>query len=358
MEHEQLVVRRGARSGLTMMVAIHSSALGQPIGGCRLRHYPDWRDGMADALRLSRAMTYKNALADLTHGGAKAVIVAPAPEPLNGNVRRAALLDLGDLVESLDGRYATGPDSGTGPDDMLTIAERTEHVFCRPAAYGGSGDSSPPTARGVLAAVRATLAHLKVEIAGSRIVVLGLGSVGVLAAEHLAARGARLVAADLDAAKRPAAQRLGATWSHPDEAVRLPTDVLVPAAVGGLLTPALVPELRCAAIAGPANNQLTDDSAAELLRQRGICWVPDYVVGAGGVIHATGVERRGESPAEALAAVDRIGDTVARVLAAADEAGITPHEAALRLAEARLTGARPAEAGARLTSAQTTDRCT
>lgn len=342
MEHEHLVVRRGSRSGLTMMVAIHSSALGQPIGGCRLRHYPDWRDGMADALRLSRAMTYKNALADLTYGGAKAVVVAPTPEPLNGNLRRAALLDVGDLIESLDGRYATGPDVGTGPEDMVTIAERTGHVFCRPAAYGGSGDSSPPTARGVLAAIRATLAHDGVDLAGSRITVVGLGSVGALIAEHVAAHGARLVATDLDPAKRPLAERLGATWSPPEEAVRAEADVLVPAAVGGLLTSALVPHLRCAAIAGPANNQLADDDTAELLRRRGIRWVPDYVVSAGGVIHATGVERRGESPAVALAAVDRIGTTVAALLADADAAGVIPHEAALRMAGTRLARASQA----------------
>jgi leucine dehydrogenase len=341
-EHEQLLVRRGDRSGFPIVVAIHSSALGPAIGGCRLRHYPDWWDGVADALRLSAGMTYKNAVAGLDNGGAKSVIVAPDDRPLDPDARRAALLDLGDLIQELDGVYATGPDIGTSPLDMVTITERTQHVFCLPAAYGGSGDSSPPTARGVYAAIRALCGHRfgTADPTGRRVVVIGLGSVGSLVARMLADAGAHLVVTDVDPAKRALAHELGATWSAPDEAIGVEADILVPAAVGGLLTREAVPALRCAAIAGPANNQLATDGVADLLHQRGILWVPDYVVSAGGVIHATAVEQRGVPVAAALVAVDRIGATVTELLGAAERAGDTPHRAARRMAEARLAEAR------------------
>jgi leucine dehydrogenase len=345
--HEQLMVRRGDRSGFPIVVAIHSSALGPAIGGCRLRHYPDWRDGVADALRLSEGMTYKNAVAGLANGGAKSVIVAPDGGPLDPEVRRAVLLDLGDIIEALDGVYATGPDIGTGPDDMVTVAERTRHVFCLPAAHGGSGDSSPPTARGVYAAIRAVCGHRfgSADPAGRRIGVIGLGSVGSLVARMLADAGARLVVTDVDPAKRELAGELGADWIAPEEAIRIEADILVPAAVGGLLTVAAVAELRCAAIAGPANNQLAADGVADLLHRRGILWVPDYVVSAGGVIHATAVETRDVPVAAALAEVDRIGATVMNLLDAADRMGETPHRAARRIAEGRLAEAGLAVAG-------------
>jgi leucine dehydrogenase len=338
--HELITVRRGPRSGFAIVVAIHSSVLGQPIGGCRLRHYPDWSDALADALRLAEAMTDKCALAGLAHGGAKSVVVAPTPDPPGPDERRAALLDVGDVIESLGGRYAAGPDVGTGPVDMATIAERTPHVFCLPAEHGGSGDSSPPTARGVYRAIEAACAHRfgSADLSGRRVTVLGLGAVGQLVAGALAEAGARLTVADIDPAKRQVAQRFGATWRTPDEALYAPADLLVPAAVGGLLTPAAVPHLRCAAIAGPANNQLSADAVADLLHGRGILWVPDYVAGAGGVIHAVAVERGGQPEPVALAAVDRIGTTVAELLASAAGTGVPPHRAARRLAEARLTG--------------------
>src|SRR5438105_1791228 len=131
--HERLVVERGARTGWTIVVAIHSTVLGQAIGGCRLRHYARWQDGVADAMDLAASMSYKCALAGLDHGGGKSVIINPAAEAPTGDLRRAALWDLADVVESLGGRYATGPDVGTGPDDMVAIAARTAHVFCLPA---------------------------------------------------------------------------------------------------------------------------------------------------------------------------------------------------------------------------------
>ncbi|GIF21020.1 leucine dehydrogenase [Actinoplanes tereljensis] len=343
--HERVIVRRGPESGLPIVVAVHSTARGQAIGGCRLATYPHWQDALADALRLSAAMTDKCALAALPNGGGKTVIALPpaggtAAEPLGAatspaagidpELRRAALRDAGLTIAELGGVYATGPDVGTGPDDMATIGERTEHVFCRPTENGGSGDSSRATAIGTVAALKAVCAALfgSPDLSGRSFAVLGLGRVGAHVARLLADADARLVVSDLDESKRSVIP--GATWTNPADCRRAQVDVLVPAALGGLLTPASVAELRCRAIAGPANNQLDAPSTAARLHERGILWAPDPVVSAGGIIHATGVELRHESEAEALARVETIGDTLTRLLRSAAAEGASPAEMAAR----------------------------
>ena len=357
--HEQVRVVTGRRSGLPVIVAVHSTALGRAIGGCRLARYPGWRDGLADALRLSAAMTDKCAVAGLPHGGGKTVIAVPPGLTLDPDLRRAALHDTGDAIASLDGAYATGPDVGTGPADMDLLATRTPHVFCRPTTSGGSGDSSPATATGTLTALHTLtttiplLTSTKAEgeagsagdpgrLAGRRFSVIGLGHVGGLVARGLAADGAELVVTDVDDSKRALAEELGATWVTPDRALRAEVDVLVPAALGGLLTPDTVPLLRCLAVAGPANNQLDGPATADLLHGRGIVWAPDFVVSAGGIIHATAVELLGETPNQALARVTGIGDTLAALLATATATGTTPLTAARSLAQQRIAAATTA----------------
>jgi glutamate dehydrogenase/leucine dehydrogenase len=315
MTHEKIVIERGARSGARIIVAVHSTARGPAIGGCRVAASPDWRDGLEDALRLSAAMTGKAALAGLPHGGGKTVIVAE-------RASRDVLLDAGDVIESLGGTYATGPDVGTGPDDMVTIGERTRHVFCRPARAGGSGDSSVHTADGVLAALRAICGTLS----GRSFAVLGVGRVGSHVLRLLAAEGATLIASDVDDSRRAHAH--GARWTDPDSCLTAEVDVLVPAALGGVLTPASVPRLRCGAVAGPANNQLDDPATARLLHQRGILWAPDTVVSAGGIIYATAVELGHETPDAAAARVRGIGATLTGILAAARTRGVSPADAA------------------------------
>jgi glutamate dehydrogenase/leucine dehydrogenase len=198
-------------------------------------------------------------------GGGKTVVALPEAVP--PDLRHAALLDVGGAIDALDGRYATGPDVGTGEPDMDVLAERTAHVFCRPASSGGSGDSSPHTAAGVVASLRALAGG---SVSGQRFAIVGLGRVGGAVAAALAAGGATLVLSDIDGARRALAERLGATWAEPDDALTADVDVLVPAALGGVLTPDVVPRLRCAMIAGPANNQLADESVADLLHRRGI----------------------------------------------------------------------------------------
>ncbi|MDY7085829.1 MAG: Glu/Leu/Phe/Val dehydrogenase dimerization domain-containing protein [Actinomycetota bacterium] len=330
--HERIIIRRGPESGLPIIVAVHSTALGQALGGCRFKPYADWRDGLADALRLSTAMTAKCALAGLPNGGGKTVIVGDRSR------REAALHDVGTVIEELGGSYATGPDVGTGPDDMMTIGARTSHVFCRPVAAGGSGDSSPGTAVGTVAALRAVCDAQfgSPDLAGRSFSVLGLGRVGGRVARLLAETGAKLLVTDVDPAKRALADELGAGWVTPEEGLTAPVDVVVPAALGGVLTPASVATLRCAAVAGPANNQLDAEPTADLLHARGILWAPDYVVSAGGVISATAVELRHETPAQVAARLDGIGDTLAGVFAAARRDGLTPSAAAAVEAERRV----------------------
>jgi glutamate dehydrogenase/leucine dehydrogenase len=302
--------------------------------------YPDWRDGLDDALRLSAGMTLKCAVAGVASGGGKTVVAVPEGLALDPATRAAALRDVGDLVESLGGRYATGPDAGTSPEDMVVVGERTRHVFCTPRAHGGGSDSAPATAVGVVAALRAVCARIPGPpgIRGRRLAIVGLGSVGGHLARLLTEAGASLLVSDVDPGKRALADELGADWAQPAEALAARADVLIPAALGGVLTAEVVPRLRCAAIAGPANNQLAEPAVAGLLHRRGILWAPDYVVGAGGVIYALAVELHSEAPDKALARVRGIEDTLGQLLDGARLAGVDPARAALDVARQRLAG--------------------
>ncbi|MFE3786027.1 Glu/Leu/Phe/Val dehydrogenase dimerization domain-containing protein, partial [Amycolatopsis sp. NPDC059090] len=316
-EGEVLRVVRGTRSGVPIAVAIHSTERGPAIGGCRIKPYPTWRDGVDDALRLSAAMTMKCALAGLPYGGGKTVAVLPA----EGARRRDLIADIAEAISALGGRYRTGPDIGSTSEDMAEI-HRLAHgwAFCRPEAQGGSGTSSAATARGVLAALRAGVAPG--SVAGSRVGVIGFGSVGRLVCESLLAQGADVVVTDVDGELRPVAEQLGASWTTAD-LVRERLDVLVPAATGGLLTAESAAACGASLIVGPANNQLVADEVATVLRDRGITWIPDVVASAGGIIHAVGREELGWDEAAANAKVDAIADTTSAVLSRARERGST-----------------------------------
>ncbi|MFE9636183.1 Glu/Leu/Phe/Val dehydrogenase dimerization domain-containing protein [Streptomyces sp. NPDC006463] len=336
--HELVQIVRGRRSGLAIIIAIHSTALGPAAGGCRIAHYPDHAAAISDALRLAAAMTAKNALAGLEHGGAKAVVALPTATRPTGAERTALLHDLGDAIELLGGRYIAGPDVGSGPVDMSVIGERTTRVCCRPVEDGGSGDSSLHTARGTLAALCAVAEDVfgSAELAGRTFGVIGLGAVGAHVARLLDRAGARLVVTDTNPAARGLAAELGATWVDPDDALAAEVDILVPAALGGLLTARTVPLLRCAAIAGPANNQLDEPATARRLATRGILWAPDVVVSAGGVIHATGVELRRESEEQLTERLSGIAATLRQVFHTARTHRTTPASAAAELAEQRV----------------------
>ncbi len=297
--------------------------------------YDDSRSALRDALRLSRAMTYKAAVAGLPLGGGKGVIMVP--EHLSSKRRHSVLLDFADAVESLGGRYITAEDVGTSSRDMSVIAERTRHVAGLARRRGGSGDPSPFTALGVESAIRACCERVfrSDSLRGRSLCVIGLGHVGSRVAKRCARAGAELLLADVDPAKRELAESLGAAWTTPSRGLTAKVDVLVPCALGGFLDDETVPRLRCPIIAGAANNQLADERIADLLWARGILWAPDFVVNAGGIINIA-QELAGYHPAAARERVRGIVDTLRQIFDAAEAMGATPLTAAMELARKRL----------------------
>ena len=340
--HERVLVVTGARSGLTISVAIHSTRLGQALGGARIWQYENWTDALADALRLSAAMTLKNAAAGLARGGGKAVIHLPIGTVLTDDHKRDAMLDLGDAVESLNGAYMTAEDVGTSAELMAIVAERTAHVCGLPPEQGGVGEPADATAAGVHASVLATLAALfgTQDVAGRHIVISGLGQVGGRLARSLAAAGARLSVADVNLDRAQLAAELGATWVEVADAHRIPADLFVPCGLGGVLTPEVIAELGARGVVGAANNQLARPDGAVQLAARGILWAPDFVVNAGGVIYLSMASEPNADAAAIDTRVAAIGDTIAGIFREATARGITTLEAAESLAAQALAAAR------------------
>jgi leucine dehydrogenase len=299
--------------------------------------YEDTRAALRDALRLSRAMTHKAAVADLALGGGKGVIMIPAGSHLSSHRRHEALLDFADTVDALGGRYITAEDVGTSSRDMHVIAEGTPHVVGLARKRGGSGDPSPFTALGVETAIRACCERVfsSSSLRERSICVLGLGHVGSRVAKRCARAGAKLIVADVDERKRALARQLGAQWIAPERAIEADVDVLSPCALGGLLDDESAPRLRCTIVAGAANNQLADDRVADILAARGILWAPDFVVNAGGLINIS-EELSEYHPAAARRRVRGIADTLRQIFGDAESIGATPLTAAMELARRRL----------------------
>jgi leucine dehydrogenase len=299
--------------------------------------YDDTRLALRDVLRLSRAMTFKAAVADLPQGGGTGVIMIDPGVHLTPQRRRAALLDFGDTVQALGGAYITAEDVGVSSRDMAVIAQRTKWVAGLARSRGGGGDPSPLTALGVEHAIRACCEweYSNPSLRGRRICILGLGHVGSRVARRCARAGARLVVTDVDESKRHLAEQLGARWVSSKRALEADVDVLTPCALGGILDEDTVPRLRCHIVAGAANNQLAGDAVADLLRKRGILWAPDFVVNAGGLINIA-VELAGYDAAIASRRVRRIADTLREIFEDARAAGITPLAAAMARARQRL----------------------
>jgi leucine dehydrogenase len=281
-EHEQIVYRHDRETGLRAIIAIHDTRLGPAAGGCRYWHYPGVNEALTDALRLSRGMTFKNALADIPFGGGKSVLLARPDRRLSDIELRV----FGRWIEELSGRYVTAEDVGMRVADMRLVAEETRYVSGL-GQHGIGGDPSPATAEGVLlgmkAAVRARLGAADLE--GIRVAVQGLGNVGYDLCRRLCAADARLMVADLDqAAVERVVSEFGALAVAPDEILSRDVDVFAPCALGGVLTVETAERLRASVVAGSANNQLLTPEVAAILRMRGVLYAPDYVINAGGVI--------------------------------------------------------------------------
>ncbi len=329
---ERILVVRDRRADALAAIAVHDTSAGPAHGGIRRWRYPDLATGMADVVALARAMTWKCALAGLPAGGGKAVIF-----DRDGLDRRAAYRLVAGEVERLGGRFFTGPDVGTTAEDLREVAAVTQFVASPDPA--GAGDLALATARGVLAAMRALARHLGCELAGLRVAVQGLGAVGAPLARLLHAAGARLVVADLDAARAAAsAADCGAEVVPAERITAVPCDVFAPCALGGVIDEDLARRLPARAVCGAANNVFSGDAAARVLAARGVVAVPDFVANAGALIAGATFHRTGlPAPPERI---DGIADTVAAVLARAAAAGRPPGEVALEIAQERLAEAR------------------
>ena len=336
-EHEQVAHCRDADTGLRSIVAIHSLKLGPSLGGTRFYPFESEEAALADVLRLSRAMTYKSAAAGLDFGGGKAVIIG---DPKRDKTQ-ALLRTYARFVDSLDGRYITTEDVGT------TQARHGPHLRRNEVRHRdvdrGSGDPSDATAWGVFSSMRTLAKRLwnADSLDGRHVAIQGVGKVGSYLAGHLAGDGCRLTVADINA---EATQRLvdahGAAVVSPDEIHKVECDIFAPCALSGELNTRTVPELRCEAVDGCANNQLETPEVADLLAERGIIYAPDFIVNAGGVINIAYEVGRTYDHDEAFAHAWRIGDTLARVLDVAQQQGITTEAAAEHVAEARLSPSR------------------
>ncbi|HJR98815.1 MAG TPA: Glu/Leu/Phe/Val dehydrogenase dimerization domain-containing protein [Actinomycetota bacterium] len=340
---EHVVVRFDEPTGAWMLVGIHSTVLGPAVGGTRMKVYRSLDEGLADVLRLSQAMTMKQAAAGLDLGGGKAVLAVPAvPSPGSG-LRRELMLRYGDLVASLGGTYITAADMNTGEADLDIVGERTDHVLGRSIGCGGSGSSADATATGVFHGIQAGARHAlgSADLSGVHLLVQGVGAVGGRLAEMLRDAGARLSLADLDDARASkVASNLGVEPMPAHRALDAPCDIFAPCATGGVLSAESIPLLRCRVVAGAANNQLATPWDADRLDARGILYAPDYVINAGGVIHLVGYERLGWGAAQVAARLSSIGQTLSELFDEAEREGLTTAAAADRLARDRIAAAR------------------
>ena len=335
---ESVSIRRDRESGAWMFVCVHSTALGKAAGGTRMKHYPAPSDALADGMRLSEAMSLKFASVDFPHGGGKAVIALPTPDIPTGSARVRLLHAYGAFIDSLGGLYSCAPDMNTSAKDMDVIAEVTPYVFCKTEAAGGSGDTAPDTAVGVLHGIRATCRYAfgSDDLSARTVLVQGAGGVGGRLIELLAESDATIIATDLDKRRLEILASQGTRVVSPDAALETECDVLAPCAVGGILNAETIPRLRCKAIAGGANNQLAAPGDADLLRARGIAYAPDFVINAGGVLHGGGLEELHWTRAELDAKLAGIGDSVYAIFQRAERDGVSTDTAARRIALDRI----------------------
>ena len=337
---EEVAYGHDAATGLRAIVAVHSTVLGPGLGGTRFFPFADEAAALVDVCRLAKGMTYKHAAAGLHQGGGKAVIIGDPAQLRTDEL----ILAYGRFVDGLAGRYVTAEDVGTTQADMDLIRTVTPYVSGVSERLGGSGDPSPATALGVLAAMEAVAERLwgSAELADRHVCISGVGKVGAALADHLHVAGARLTIADLRAeATAAVTSRTGAAVVAPADAHRVGCDLFAPCAMGAALSERTIPELRCAAVVGSANNQLATEQDAQRLAASGVLYAPDYVVNAGGVINIAH-EQGGYDRARAEAQIRGIRLTVLQVLDLAEAEGVTTADAADLLAERRIEAARSA----------------
>ncbi len=330
MGHEQLLFCHEPSSGLRGLIALHSTKLGPAIGGTRFWPYANEDEAIIDALRLSRGMTYKNALAGLPFGGGKAVLIGDNQTTEREKIFRA----LGRFVERLGGWFITAEDVGTSVADMEYVRAETAHVA---GLANRSGDPSPWTARGVFRALLAAAQHRwhSTDLSGKLVALQGCGNVGYHLARELHEAGAKLIVTDIDAARaQRVAREFDAKAVAPEKIYESDADIFAPCALGGVLNDQTIPRLRAQIVVGAANNQLLRDHHGEMLKARNMTYVPDYVANAGGVINGCR-ELLGWELSQAQQKIEEIFDTTLTVLGLAESQGLAANRAADRLAEKR-----------------------
>lgn len=332
----ELVVKVTDRKlNLVGIIAIHNTELGPALGGIRIQPYATFGDALEDALRLAKGMTYKSAVAEVGFGGGKSVIIA---DPFKQKTPEM-LLAFGAAVEKLAGSYICAEDMGCTTEDVKVVRKATKYVVGLPHEKS-SGDPGPFTAWGTFRGIQSAIKKLygTDSLEGRTVAVQGLGNVGSHLAEYLFWAGATLILSDRDAEKlERLTAKYGAKAVSTDEILKVPCDVLSPCAFGGVINDQTIPQLKCKAIAGCANNQLLKDSHANVLKDRGILYAPDFVINAGGLLNvAAELDDEGYNPRSPRYKVHHIYDTLLAIYEIAEKNRESTHSAALALAEYRI----------------------
>jgi phenylalanine dehydrogenase len=337
--HEQVVFCNDEDTGLKAIIAIHNTTLGPALGGCRMRPYASVDEALNDVLRLSKGMTYKCAAADVDFGGGKAVIIGDPAKDKHPELFRA----FGQFVESLNGRFYTGTDMGTEPEDFVYALKETNCIVGVDEVYGGSGDSSIPTAMGVIYGLQATNQTIwgARDLHGKSYAIQGLGKVGYKVAERLLDEGADLYVTDINQSSIDQlvtkAKNMGAAIKvvSGEEIYSVDADVFVPCAIGGIINDDTIDRLKVKAVAGSANNQLLDLSHGLKLHEKGILYAPDYIVNAGGLIQVAD-ELYEPNKERVLQKTSAIYNTLQNIYLQAENQHMTTTEAADRFCEDRI----------------------
>jgi len=335
MEHEQVVFCQDAATGLKAIIGIHNTVLGPALGGTRVWNYLSEADALRDVLRLSRGMTYKSAISGINLGGGKAVLIADPKVPKTEAFWRR----YGKFVDSLNGKYITAEDVGTSTGDMEYIAMETKHVAGKPAYLGGSGDPSPVTAYGVFLGLKASVKEWSGsdDLSGKKVAVQGCGHVGQYLVGHLIESGAMVTVCDINEKNlKLVSDKYQVNVVSPDSIYDQDCDIYSPCALGATVNTDTINRLKCAVIAGAANNQLEDEAVhGKMLIEKGILYAPDFLINAGGVINCyTEVINVGRDMAKGL--TEKIYDQTLAIFKTAKEENITTQKAAMMLAEQRI----------------------
>lgn len=333
-DHEQIVFCRDVESGLKAIICVHNTNLGPAVGGCRMWDYNSDEGALIDALRLSRGMTYKNAMAGLQMGGGKSVIIGNSKTMKSEELFRA----FGRFVDKLSGKYITAEDVGINPQDMAIVNKETDHVL---GLEGKSGDPSPVTAYGVFTGLRAAVNHRlgRSDLDGLKVSVQGLGHVGYYLCRHLHEQGAKLIVTDINKESVDrVVEEFGATAVDADEIYHQDVDVYAPCALGATINDNTIPKIRASVIAGAANNQLAEDRHGDILMEKGILYAPDYVINAGGIINVSFEENYNRDAA--LKKVDEIYGTLTEVFDASKAEARPTNVIADELARKRVADAK------------------